>query len=132
MYPYDHLPKPLKTHEFYVLLALSREEAHAYRLKSRIANDSLGSVKITEGTLYPLLQKLHDEGLIDLLGEKPAGKSRKSRLHYGISPGGVIRLKEELKRLDHAIEIGKNAALMTENELPTDIQRTLLELEIRT
>ncbi len=130
MYPYSHLPKPLKTQEFYILLALCEEEAHAYPLRGRVTNDSLGSVKIPEGTLYPLLQKLH-EGLIDLLGEKPAGKSQKPRLHYGLSPQGALRLKEELKRLNHAIKIGQNAGLMQEDEIPTDIQRALLKLEIR-
>jgi DNA-binding PadR family transcriptional regulator len=70
-----------------------------------------------------LLGKLHDEGLIDLAD----GSSRKHR-RYSISEGGRIRLREELQRLSHIVQVSKSAGLL-ENELPTDIARLLLEVE---
>lgn len=131
MYPYSHLPAPLSAAGFYILLSLAHGELHGYALIGACANNSLGSIKLSGGTLYPLLQKLHDEGFVDITGKKPAGKSSKPRLHYALSPSGAIRLQEELQRLDHAVKIGQRAGLMRENQLPADIQHALLELKIR-
>jgi len=64
------------------------------------------------------------EGLIELVGEKPAGPSSQARMHYQISAEGLLRLKEELHRLHHAVRIGEAAGLLRE-EVPTDIQRLL-------
>lgn len=50
-YPWTHLPKPLSVQEFYVLLAFTAGESYPYELKARVMNDSLGSVKLADGTL---------------------------------------------------------------------------------
>src|SRR5687768_659376 len=105
MYPSTHLPPPLPSSRFHILLCLSRGETHGYAIKGAIANDSLGSLKITDGALYATLGKLFDEGFIEITGLAPAGKSGKERLHYGITTAGLLRLKEELKRLQHAVAI---------------------------
>ncbi len=130
-YPFSHLPKPLSTSEFYILLALAHSSLHAYAIKGAIANDSLGSVTLKDGKLYPLLAKLHEQELIKIARTSPAGKSGKPRTHYTISEIGLIHLKDELTRLDHALKIGKNIGLMPENEIPTDLQRALLPLKNR-
>lgn len=127
MYPYSYLPKPLRTLEFYTLLALAHRQMHAYALISTVHQHSLGSIKLTDGQLYPLLTRLHDQGLIDMLGEKPAGKSGKPRLHYGISDQGAIRLQEEATRLKHAVELAASAGIL-ENPVPTDLQRMIKSL----
>lgn len=121
-YPYSHLPEPLPAATFYVLLALTQAELHSYALISACANLSLGSVKLTGGTLYPLLQKLQDQALIDPVGKRPAGKSGKPRLHYRTSEEGILRLKEEFQRLEHVMKIGRNLSLM-DDTTPIDIQR---------
>jgi DNA-binding PadR family transcriptional regulator len=123
MYPWTHLPPPLSTREFYILFALARQESRAYRLKGEIEKDSLGSLKISDGTIYPLLVKLHDEGLIDL-----ADGSNRQHRRYSISEGGRIRLREELQRLNHVVKVSESAGLL-ENEMPTDIARLLLEVQ---
>jgi len=127
MYPYTLAPKPLSPITFYILLALSRQELHAYALKGAISNDSLGSIQAKPGVLYPLLTKLFEEGLIEQTGLKPAGKSGQERTHYGITHEGLLQLKDELKRLQHAVKIGEAAGLMAD-ETPTDIQRLLAQL----
>jgi len=127
MYPYSHLPKPLPPAQYYILLALTIESSHAYPLKASVQNNSLGSVKIPTNKLYPTLQTMHDEGLIDILGEKPSGKSGKSHIHYGIAEYGRIRLQEESERLEHAVKIDRNTGAL-HNQVPTDIQRMLKSL----
>ena len=127
MYPSSHLPKPLPPAQYYILLALAKAPSHAYPLKAVAQNSSLGSVKIPANKLYPLLSNMHDEGLIDMLGEKPAGKSGHTRMHYGISDYGKIRLQEESQRLEHALKIAETVGALT-NPLPTDLQRVLKSL----
>jgi DNA-binding PadR family transcriptional regulator len=81
-------------------------------------------VNVQGGALYPLLQKLCDEGLVDMLGEQAAGKSGRARMYYGLAAEGRLRLIEELKRQQHAVRIGEAAGLF-DDDTPPDIQRLL-------
>ncbi len=125
MYPYSSLPKPLSTKIFYILLALSRSTLHPYAIKAAMRNDSLGAVNIDAGSIYRLIQELHDSGWIDLISVSPAGTKPAGHKHYAISELGTIRLKEEIVRLTHALKIAENAGL-TETGIPLDIQKLLL------
>lgn len=113
---FSPVPAPLSAQEFYVLLTLNADESHGYDLVGRIYNVSLGSVKLAGGTLYPLLKRLCAMGWIEQLESKPAGKSGKLRVHYGISELGVIRLKEELIRLEHALKVADFYHLLVNDE----------------
>lgn len=129
MYPYSYLPAPLSAQAFYALLALSRTELHVYAIRSAILNDSLGSINLAQGRVYALINHLHNEGFVEISGTKPAGKSGKERLHYAISPHGTLRLKDEITRLEHAVKIAQSAGL-TQSDIPTDIQRLLLNVRL--
>ncbi len=126
MYPYSYLPKPSSATEFYILLVLAGSPLHRYAIKGAVANASLGSVLLKDGKLYPLLERLCEEGLVDMIRRAPAGKSGKERQYYGISGHGKIRLQEEAQRLGYAVEIMKGLGLF-ENTVPTDIQRLVLD-----
>ncbi|HVQ44269.1 MAG TPA: helix-turn-helix transcriptional regulator [Candidatus Saccharimonadia bacterium] len=130
MDPYSQAPKPLRPAEFYALLALARRELHGYALRSQIIKDSLGGVILPPNKQYPLLTRLQDEGFVDLIGKRPVGTQAKERHVYGLSPHGALRLREELTRLHHAVEIAQNAHLLEPPKLSPDIQRLLLDLEI--
>jgi DNA-binding PadR family transcriptional regulator len=121
------LPAALSVQEFYTLFALYIREGHAYNLRSRVIDMSLGSVIIAGGTLYPLLTRLHAQGYIAMLGDKPVGLSGTPRRHYGITPAGTIRLKEEITRMRHAVKIAEHNHLL-DDEIPLDIQKLLIEL----
>ncbi len=120
--PFDELPKPLRPAIFYILLALVRGASHGYVLKNVARNDSFGSVKIPVGKLYDLLMTMFEDDLIELAGDRPAGKSGILRTHYRISQYGTIRLKEELVRMAHAAKIGEAAGLL-DDQMPLDLQR---------
>ena len=120
-------PAALSVQEFYTLFVLYLGEGHAYNLRSRVIDVSLGSVRIAGGTLYPLLSRLNTRGYISMLGDKPAGVSGTPRRQYGITPAGTVRLKEEVKRLSHAVKIAEHNHLL-DDEIPLDIQKLLLEL----
>ncbi|HEX3082439.1 MAG TPA: PadR family transcriptional regulator, partial [Candidatus Saccharimonadia bacterium] len=106
--------------------ALVDRELHAYALRSAVLKASLGSIYPSDTQIGRVLGKLHAEGLIDITGSRPTRKSGKIRMHYQISEEGLIRLQEELTRLEHAVKIGRNAGLM-DNPIPTEIQRLNLK-----
>jgi DNA-binding PadR family transcriptional regulator len=115
-------PSPLTAQAFYVLLCLVRGDRHPYRIGAVAYNDSLGSVKMPNGTLYPLLERLSSESLIEIGSMGPTNGTGKVVIHYTITHHGVLRLKEELARMEHAVEIGR-AAGPFEDTRPLDIQR---------
>lgn len=125
MYPSTSLPKPLSVNVFYILLFLARQESHGYAIKGAAANDSLGSVQISEGTLYKVLFKLVQAGLVESRGSD--GSVGKIRALYGITNKGAFALENELKRMKHAVAIGESAGYLSE-DIPQDIRELLEDL----
>ena len=107
MSPYNYLLKPLSPISFYILMAVSRSPLHAYAIKGSVANISQGSVNVKDATISKALSRLHDDGLIDIIGRQTTGKSGTLRVHYQISDEGKDRLGDELKRLRHALEVAE-------------------------
>ena len=128
VYPWSHASSPLSPQEFHVLLALADKECYAYQLKGQVMKDSLGSVNIADGTLYPLLSRLHGIGFVDMTGRKAAGKSGKTRLHYALSAEGRLRLIEEPQRLSHVMKLSENRGLLDEIG-PVDMAKLLLDMQ---
>lgn len=121
------LPRaPVSAQEFYVLLALGCEEGYAYGLLGQTYNLSQGCMQMASGTLHALLMRFGEEGYIEETGFKPAGKSGSPRMHYRLSELGVIRLKEELARLGHALKVAEYHGLLVD-EMPLDIQKLILK-----
>lgn len=52
--------------EMLALLILNEDDAHGYRIVQEIKDRSDGRLIIKEGSLYPILYKLSDEGYIIL------------------------------------------------------------------
>ncbi len=60
--------------ELCVLALLSRGDGYAYDIASRLAK----GIDMGEGTIYPLMRRLQDEGLVaTYLVESPSGPPRK-------------------------------------------------------
>ena len=107
MYPYTDPPKPLSALSFYVLMAVTRLPLHAYAIKGSVANISLCSVMSTDAQISRTLMRLHNDGLIDIIGRQTTAKSGTLRVHYQISDEGKDRLGDELKRLRHALDVAE-------------------------
>jgi PadR family transcriptional regulator PadR len=68
--------------ELCVLALLSRADSYAYEIASRLAE----GIDMGEGTIYPLMRRLQDEGLVETyLVESSAGPSRK---YYRLTTAG--------------------------------------------
>ena len=55
---------PLSPRAFYVLLSLAREETHGYAIAKTVAEFDRGSVRLTPGTLYPIVRQMLVNGWI--------------------------------------------------------------------
>jgi len=68
--------------ELCVLALLARRESYAYEIASTLAV----GVGIAEGTIYPLMRRMQNDGLVDTrLEESSSGPSRK---YYRLTPAG--------------------------------------------
>lgn len=75
-----------------ILSLLEREDMYGYQLVQETERRSGGRILTQEGSLYPVLYKLVDQGLISdrrvLVGR------RMTRVYYHLEPAGQQRLKE--------------------------------------
>ncbi|MGA0602675.1 PadR family transcriptional regulator [Caulobacter sp. KR2-114] len=68
--------------ELCVLALLSRADSYAYEIASRLAE----GIDMGEGTIYPLMRRMQDDGLVETyLVESTAGPSRK---YYRLTEAG--------------------------------------------
>lgn len=74
-----------------ILSLLSREDMYGYQLVQETERISQGRIVTQEGSLYPVLYKLVDQGLISDRKER-IGK-RMTRVYYHLEPQGKERLK---------------------------------------
>ena len=128
MYPFTKNPPPLSHLEFYVLLALAHGDAHGYHLKTKVEEFSMGSIKPLDGTIYPLISRMSDQGLIEIAGAQPTGSSGKNRMHYSLGHHGRTALRYELDRIRHATAIAPSAGLL-DQPVPTDVEILLQDFD---
>ena len=93
--------KPLTEAMYYILLSLLHPR-HGYGMMGRIKELSGGRVVIGPGTLYGVLTRMREEGLIVLTGPEEA-----RRKTYAITEAGTKVLREEYLRLRHMVEDGR-------------------------
>ena len=77
---------------FYVLLAL-RQERHGYGIMQAITALTGGRVNVGAGTLYALLERFEQDGLILLTRTEP------NRKYYRLTPQGEKVLGDEYQRI---------------------------------
>lgn len=79
-----------------VLLALlDREEMYGYQMVQEIARISSGRIVTQEGSLYPVLYKLVEQGLI--VDRKVLVGKRMTRVYYRIEPAGHEYLQKLIR-----------------------------------
>jgi DNA-binding PadR family transcriptional regulator len=85
--------------EFTLLGLLANGPLHGYELRKRSLT-ILGPFRaLSFGSLYPLLKRLADGGLIQVI-ESNNGKSRRTRIAYQITKSGLKRFEELTETLD--------------------------------
>lgn len=87
---------------YFILLALHREPMHGYAVASLVEELSDQRVKLTAGTLYGALDRLVNEGHIEVDREEQVNGRR--RRYYRITEQGEQATQAEALRLRQAFE----------------------------
>lgn len=90
--------KPLQEPAFLVLTSLADHPMHGYALVEDVQQVSGGRVKLHTGTLYAILDRLRDGGLVEVDREEIVDS--RLRRYYKLSTAGAERLAVETRRLE--------------------------------
>lgn len=77
-----------------ILGVLANADLYGYRIVKALEEKSAGEFVMNEGTLYPILHALEQEGCLESYWEEAEGRRRK---YYHITAKGRRRLKEKAK-----------------------------------
>ena len=81
--------------ELLVLKLLSQADCYGYQLIQLLAEQSKGAFALKEGTLYPILYRLEDQGLVESYWSEddPSHKRAKRKKYYHITHTGQEKLR---------------------------------------
>jgi transcriptional regulator len=92
------------TLDLLILKTLALEPRHGWGIGQRIEQVSEGQLRVQQGTLYPALHRLEQQGWIEARWEET--ENRRRAKVYGLTAAGRRRLRRELaewERLSGAI-----------------------------
>ena len=78
-------------------LLSEHDKMYGYEITKKVQELSQGTLKLTEGALYPSLHKLEADGLLDVSVENIGNRSRK---YYSLTKKGKKESIEKLKELN--------------------------------
>lgn len=96
---------PLTPAVFHILLALAGGKRHGYAISKEVARQTDGQVRMGPGTLYGTLQRLLDQGCVDVV-EGPNDTDERRR-YYRLNGLGRRALEAEVKRMDSLVRAAR-------------------------
>ena len=94
-----------------ILGLLKKEDMYGYQLVQETERQSGGRIVTQEGSLYPVLYKLLDQGYIS--DRKVQVGKRMTRIYYHLEPAGEARLNELLLEYE---EVTKGVFLIVKGD----------------
>lgn len=107
--PLDHLP--LKPQDFHILLVLARGELHGYGIMKEVESETAGRVTLEIGSLYRLLNRLLEGGLV-ADAPSPPEETDARRRYYGLTSLGRSVLEAEARRLEDVVAAVRRARIL--------------------
>ena len=101
---------PLSALDFHVLLVLSREDLYGYAILKQVEAESDGVVSVEIGSLYRVLNRLMDLGLVDEAAtpaRAPETHRGRPRRYYRLTASGLAAARAEAGRLDRVIRLAR-------------------------
>ncbi|HUI41103.1 MAG TPA: helix-turn-helix transcriptional regulator [Terriglobia bacterium] len=93
----SHLP--LTPALFHVLLALADGDKHGYAILKDVALRTGGEVRLSTGTLYGIVKRLLNDGMIEESRRRPAAeRDDERRIYYHLTPLGLQVAAAEAER----------------------------------
>ncbi|MGH9140106.1 MAG: PadR family transcriptional regulator [Vicinamibacterales bacterium] len=94
---------------FYVLVALADGQTHGYAILKDVEPLTDGSIRLSTGTLYGIIKRLLNDGLIRETGS--GSKDDERRRSYDLTAFGREVARAEAARLEQTLAIAKRKAL---------------------
>jgi DNA-binding PadR family transcriptional regulator len=104
---------PLTPAMFHVLLALAGDDLHGYAILKEVALRTGGEVQLSTGTLYGIIKRLLNDGLIAAQRERPAAMhDDERRRYYRLTPKGRGVAAAEAERLEKVVALARSRHLL--------------------
>lgn len=93
----------------HVLIVLGDGPLHGYAIGKEVERSSGGRLDPATGSLYQVLKRLTDDGLIRMAAAPGTGDAR--RKYFELTPAGRRQAAEEIKRLDSMVRAARRRQL---------------------
>ena len=104
---------PLTPSMFHVLLALAGDDLHGYAILKDVELRTGGKVRLSTGTLYGIIKRLLNDGLIVELRSRPAeSEDDERRRYYRLTPQGRQVAAAEAERLEKVVALARSRHLL--------------------
>jgi len=110
--PPSELNVPLTPAMFHVLLALAGDDLHGYAILKEVESRTDGEVKLSTGTLYGIIKRLLNDGLIVERRERPSAHDDERRRYYRLAPQGREVAAVEAARLEKVVALARSRHLL--------------------
>jgi DNA-binding PadR family transcriptional regulator len=100
---------PLTPAMFHVLVALADGETHGYQILKDVEELTGGVVRLSTGTLYGIIKRLLNDGLIR--ESASVDKDDERRRSYALTAFGREVARAEAARLEHTLALARRKAL---------------------
>jgi DNA-binding PadR family transcriptional regulator len=109
---------PLTPSMFHVLLALAGDDLHGYAILKEVELRTGGKVRLSTGTLYGIIKRLLNDGLIAELRWRPAeAEDDERRRYYRLTPQGRQVATAEAERMDEILSVARSRNLLKKTRL---------------
>ena len=102
---------PLTPPVFHVLVALADGDKHGYAILKEVADRTAGKVHLSSGTLYAIIKRLLQGGLIDEIDERPDHDDQRRR-YYGLTAFGRQVAAAEAERMEELLTAARAKRLI--------------------
>jgi DNA-binding PadR family transcriptional regulator len=97
---------PLTAAMFEVLIALADGEKHGYAIIKEVARRTTGEVSLSAGTLYAIVRRFEQEGVIQESDERPdPALDDERRRYYKLTAFGREVAQAEARRMETALKM---------------------------
>jgi DNA-binding PadR family transcriptional regulator len=99
---------PLTAGMFQVLIALADGDKHGYAIIKEVARRTGGEIALSAGTLYTIIRRFEQEGVIAESAQRPdAALDDERRRYYGVTAFGRDVARAEARRMETALGMAR-------------------------
>ena len=103
---------PLTPAVFHVLLALVDDDRHGYGIILEVDERTSGEVRLRTGTLYTIMARLLEDGLVAETASRQVDKDDPRRKYYELTPLGRAVVRAEAQRLERLLALAQDKRVL--------------------